>query len=171
MTRPIKLTLAAIALGALMLPFPAAAQVEETVKATYGSWEIRCAVAKPELCIMSQVGKTADDKTVLEVRIRKLEDTKTADGKPIPAMIQITTPLGTILGKGVKLKVDDKAERTGGFEICLPVGCVVREIMSTEMLNELKAGNSAVMVFESLQRGPITVTISLSGFTKAFGAL
>lgn len=146
-------------------------QDEETVKATHGDWEIVCAASKPELCVMRQIGLNAEGKRVLEVRIRKLTDAKTKDGKPVPAAIQITTPLGSLLRAGVRVQIDSSEPTTGAFEVCLPSGCVVRDAMSEEFLGRLRAGTKATMTFGLLQRGEIAANISLTGFTKAFTAL
>ncbi|MEE8454804.1 MAG: invasion associated locus B family protein [Limibaculum sp.] len=177
MTRFFKQTVAAFALVlvALMLPGPAAAQdtapPTETVKATHGAWEIVCSSKQADLCVMRQFGKNADGKDVIDVRIRKLKDVKTKDGKVLPAAIQITTPLGTILRAGVTVKIDSGEPRTGAFEVCLPSGCVLRDPMSEEFLANLKAGNVANMSFKLLQLGAVEASISLKGFTKAFKAL
>ena len=171
LTRFLKQTLAAIALAALSLSGSAAAQSNDIVKATHGDWEIRCSEGDKSVCVMSQIGKTADGKSALEVRIRKLEEAKTKDGKVIPAAIQITTPLGSILRAGVRVQIDASEPRTGKFEVCVPSGCVVRDAMSEEFLSQLMSGNSATLTFGLLQQGEVVTTISLKGFTKAFKAL
>ncbi len=175
MTRFFKQTMAAFALAALTLPGPAAAQdtsqAAETVKSTHGDWDIVCVTTAPDQCTMRQFGKTADGKKVLVVHIRKLEGVKAPDGKTFPGAIQITTPLGTILRAGVKLQVDSGEPRTGAFEVCIPNGCILRDPLSEEFLASLKAGKAASLTFNVLQQGTLSVSISLKGFTKAFGKL
>ncbi len=171
--------MAAFALAALALPGPAVAQgvtqdtapQTETVKATHGAWEIVCSTAQADLCVMRQFGKNAAGKKVIDVRIRKLEGIKTQDGKNVPAAIQITTPLGTILSTGVKVQVDAGEALIRPFEVCVPNGCILREAMSEEFLASLKAGKAANMTFNLLQLGTVNVSISLKGFTKAFKEL
>ena len=175
LTRFFKHTMAAFALAALTLSGPAAAQEatqdEETVKETHGAWDVVCVSATPIQCALRQIGKTADGKKALVVHIRKLDGVKTQDDKTVPAVIQITTPLGTILRAGVKVQVDAGEPRTGVFEVCIPSGCILRDPMSEEFLAGLKAGNVATMSFTVLQQGTLTVSISLKGFTKAYKAL
>ncbi len=171
--------MAAFALAALALPGPAVAQgvtqdtapQTETVKATHGAWEIVCSTAQADLCVMRQFGKNAAGKKVIDVRIRKLEGVKTQDGKNVPAAIQITAPLGTILSTGVKVQVDAGEALIRPFEVCVPGGCILREAMSEEFLASLKAGKAANMTFNLLQLGTVNVSISLKGFTKAFKEL
>jgi invasion protein IalB len=175
LTRYIKKTLAAVALAALSLPGFAdaqdATQAAETVKATHGAWDVVCMTAKPDQCRLSQIGQTADGKKALIVNIGKLKDAKTKDGKTIPAAIRITTPLGSILRAGVKVQIDQSEPQTGGFEVCIPSGCIVSDAISEEYLDRLKSGTVAKMSFGILQQGEVTVDISLKGFTKAFNAL
>ncbi len=179
------ISLALIALASQLPSTPATAQQaqqsgqktaqqppKEIVKATYGRWQVVCIKGKDgDHCVMRQFGQTADGKKVLEVQIQKLKGIKTKDGKPVPAAIQITTPLGTLLRRGVSVKVDKGQPRTGLFEVCLPNGCILRDPVSAEFLGQLKAGSAAKMTFAALRRGEITVSISLKGFTKAYNKL
>ncbi len=178
MTHTIRKIAAAGLLSALVLPGVAIGQsagqqqpANETVKSTHGDWEIVCAADKPDLCVMRQIGETSDGQRVLEVRIRKLDGVTAQDGQTVPAAIRILTPLGSLLQAGVRVQVDETEARTGVFEVCLPQGCIVEDAMSEEFLGRLKAGAVANMTLSVLQQGEITVPVSLSGFTNAFGSL
>ncbi len=178
LTHTIRKIVAAGLAGVLLLPAAAVGQSggqgqqpNETVKATHGDWEIVCATAQPDLCVMRQIGETSDGKRVLEVRVRKLEGVTAQDGQAVPAAIRILTPLGSLLAPGVRVQVDETEARTGVYEVCLPQGCIVEDPMSDEFLGRLKAGAVANMTFSLLQQGEMTVPVSLSGFTKAFGSL
>ena len=146
-------------------------QSVDTVKATHGDWDVVCLTADPKQCRLRQVGMTADGKRALVVHIAKLDGVKTQDGKIIPAAIRVTTPLGTILRAGLKVQIDGAEPQTGGFEVCVPSGCIVSEPISEEFLKRLQAGNVAKMSFNVLQQGALNVNISLKGFTKAYNAL
>jgi len=143
----------------------------ESVKATHGDWEVVCLAEKPDQCRMRQIGKTADGKRALVVHVGKLKDAKTSDGQAIPAAIRITTPLGTLLREGLRLKIDSGKEQTGLFNVCVPSGCIVSEPISEPFLHQLQGGNVATMSFNVLQQGALNVEISLKGFTKAFKSL
>lgn len=178
LTSSLKEIAAACLLGTLVLPGSAAAQnaaqqqpANETVKATHGDWEIVCAAAEADRCVMRQIGEMADGKRVMEVRVRKLDGVETDDGQVVPAAIRIMTPLGSILPAGVSVSVDGSEPRTGLFEICLPQGCIVEDPMSEEFLGRLKSGVTARMTFGVIQQGEVNVDISLNGFTAAFAAL
>jgi len=175
LTRFFKQTMAAFALAALTLPGPAAAQgtapPTETVKATHGDWEIVCATAQADLCVMRQFAKNAEGRNVIDIRIRKLEGAQTPDGKTLPAAITIVTPLGVLLRAGMAIKIDEKEPRGAPFGLCLRSGCIVQQPMDEDFLGEMKAGKMAVVQVVAAPNQEIKVDISLKGFTKAFKAL
>lgn len=178
LTRSIKQAVAACLLGALALPGIAMAQnteqqePNETVKATHGAWQVVCSTSQPDVCVVRQFGELAEGNRVLEVRVRKLDGVTTQDGQELPAVIRITTPLGSLLRNGLTVKVDASEAVTGAYEVCLPRGCIVEDPMSQEFLARFKAGAVANMTFGVVQQEQeISVDISLQGFTAAFNSL
>ena len=169
----IKQTLTALALAALLLPSYAAAQPKETTKATFGDWEIRCSTEDSDRCVMVQVSKRDNGENALEIRVTKLKDAKTKDGKAIPAVAQIVTPLRavTIVQLGLRMKVDGAEERLAPYRFCLRSGCVARFPLPADFLTMLKVGNTMAVTFAMLKQGEVTATVSLRGFTSAFKSL
>lgn len=148
----------------------AGAQQQEQVRATHGDWAIRC-VEGGDTCVMAQTGKGPEGNDVLEVRIRKLQGVTAQDGTNVPAAIQVLTPLGVLLPAGVRVQVDSKQVRAAPFEICGPAGCVVRQAMSEDFLDEMRGGNTARLTIVAAPQNEIGVNISLRGFTRAFNEL
>lgn len=172
MSRSSKLTIALSLALAVAQAAPAQEASEQQtapaeVKETHGAWQIRCS---GDVCVMSQAGK-ANGKDVLEIQLRKLQGTKAPDGAVVPAAMQIVTPLGVVLPAGVRIKVDSKKERAAPYETCTQGGCVVRQPIGDDFVNELKAGAKAKVTIVAMPRAEIPVDISLSGFTKAYNAL
>ena len=120
---------------------------------------------------MSQVGKNAEGQDVLEVQLRKLSGAQGPQGTPIPAAMQVVTPLGVLLPAGLRIQVDSNQERAAPFQVCTPEGCLVRQPLTTEVLNEMKAGATAKLTVVAAPQQEIPVNISLMGFTKAFESL
>lgn len=177
MTHPVRKFAALAGFGAVLAfaapPAPAQEQPDQQpdqgkVVATHGAWQVRCNQSG-EVCIMGQVGKV-EGKDLVEIQIRKLSGAKAPNGQPIPAAIQIVTPLGVLLPPGVRIQVDSKKERGAPFELCGEGGCIVRQPMDDAFINELKGGQVAKLTLVGGQQA-IDVDISLAGFTKAFGAL
>ena len=168
---------AACFLSLFVLPAPLSAQNDQpeeagaTVKATYGDWDVLCAAAEPDRCVMRQVGKSANGETVLEVSIRKLEGVETEGGQVVPAAMRIRTPLQTMLRSGVEVRVDETQPSTLSFERCRPEGCIINGVLPDKFLALLKRGLVAEMTFTRLRQGETTVNVSLNGFTRAFNSL
>lgn len=157
--------------AALVVPALAVAQERgDELRETHGAWQVRCAPGTDD-CVIAQVGKGPEGNDVLEVRVRKLEGVTGREGEPVPAAIQILTPLGVNLKAGVRVKVDGNEVRGAAYEICAQAGCVVREPMSADFLAEMRAGRTAQMTIVAAPSREITVDISLSGFTRAFSEI
>lgn len=149
---------------------PAQEGAAGNVVATHGAWQVRCAEGN-KVCVMSQTGKDASGKQVLELQLRKLDGAQAPDGTPVPAAIQIVTPLGVLLPAGVRIKVDAEQERVAPYQVCTAEGCVIRQPLSTDFLNELKGGANATVTLVAVPQQEVPATISLMGFTKAFDSL
>lgn len=161
--------LAASLLGAAALATPAVGQ--EVVTETNGAWQVVCSEQNRDVCAMRQIGKGAEGNDVLAVTIRALDGVTADNGQPVPAAIDIVTPLGVALRAGVRVRVDGGEERGAPFEVCIQSGCLVRSPMSEDFLNEMKRGSNAAVTVVSTQQGEVTVNISLNGFTKSFNTI
>lgn len=172
MIRSISRLVAASLLALTVAAPPAAAQSGggEVVKSTHGDWKVLCAAAGSP-CVMQQEGKGPDGSTVIDFRVRRVTDVTLPDGTPVSAAIQIAAPLGVLLLAGVQVKIDAGEARTAPFEVCGPSGCIVRQPMSTEFIDELKGGTNAVVSIYAVPQTLVEATISLRGFTAAFNAL
>ncbi|MEM6943905.1 MAG: invasion associated locus B family protein [Pseudomonadota bacterium] len=162
--------LAAATLAAVLaLPALATAQQQqaEEVRDRHGDWTVRCATGT-ETCVIQQVGQGNNGNDVLEMRIRKLSGVNTDQGEAIPAAIQILAPLGVFLPAGVRVQVDGNEVRSAPFEQCQQGGCVVRQPMSQDFLDEMRAGSTAKVTLIAVPQTEVAVSISLTGFTRAF---
>ncbi|MGF1552389.1 MAG: invasion associated locus B family protein [Paracoccaceae bacterium] len=156
-------------LAALTLP-AGAQEAGDELRATYGDWQVRCATGT-DRCAIAQVGQGPQGNDVLEVRVRKLDGATGPNGETFPAAIQILTPLGVALKAGVRVQVDGNEQRAAAFEVCAQGGCIVREPMQSDFLNELKGGATATLTIVAAPRREIVVPISRSGFTRAFNEI
>ena len=171
LSRAVCAAVTALLIGTASAPAQEAEQpAAGKVVATHGDWQVRCAEAQ-DVCVMSQVGRNADGQDVLEVQFRKLSGAQTPEGTAIPAAMQIVTPLGVLLPAGVRVQVDGGEQAAAPYQVCTPEGCVVRQPLTTEVLNQLKAGANAKFTLVAVPQQEIPVNISLMGFTKAFESL
>ncbi|WP_340109542.1 invasion associated locus B family protein [Pikeienuella sp. HZG-20] len=147
------------------------AQGATTLKATNGAWEVRCSTAKPDACIMTQVGNREDGKPVLRVALRKTDGAKGPNGAPIAAVIQIDAPVGVLLPAGIEMKIDGREIGRAAFQVCDARACIASEPVPTDFVNQMKNGVKAVLSIMAVNGEKADVPISLSGFTKSFDSL
>ncbi len=166
---------AALAVGLALAAGGAAAQDQNqpgsTLKATHGSWEIRCDAKKADVCIMTQVGNRADGQPVLRVALRKTPGAKGPQGQEIAAVLQIDAPLGVLLPAGVEVKIDGKEIGRAAFQVCDSRACIASEPVPQNFVDQMKKGNAATMTILAVNGDKAEVNISLNGFTAGFNAL
>ena len=142
----------------------------DLVRTNFGAWEVACAKSGAP-CVMAQIGNDKAGTPMLEMVLRKLPEPQTVQGVPVIAVTDIITPLGVVLTSGVVMKIDSSDEQRAPFQICTEQGCLVREPLTDEAITRFKKGNNAKLTIVAAQQGPIDVSLSLSGFTKAYNAL
>jgi len=163
-------TIIASAFATLMiavLPFNALLAAPEEGK-TFDDWKIGCE-KKPDseekICHLQQLITEGEKKNpILMVAVGYLP------GRDAPTII-ITLPLGVLLPPGLTLQVDENEAIAFPFEVCDPVGCRAGIELKDDLLKQFKTGNKAKLTFASMQRKPIGVPISLSGFTAGIKSL
>ncbi len=139
----------------------------EFVTETFGDWEVRCTPDKAN-CFMYQLGRDGAGNAVAEVTLVALED-----GSQAAAGATVVTPLGTLLSEGLVIQVDGGQARKYDYNWCTRSGCFARFGLQNDYVNNMKAGNIALMqlVSVSAPERPVRLEISLTGFTAAFNSL
>ena len=146
---------------------PAAPEVMEIVRDTFGDWEVRCAPQGDD-CFMYQLALDSQNNPVAEVSILKLPD-----GSEAAAGVTMVTPLGTLLQSGVVVQVDQSEARQYPFNWCSQVGCFARFGLTQESINAMKRGNTATIMLASVAapEEPVRLNLSLTGFTAGYDSL
>jgi invasion protein IalB len=146
---------------------PAQREVMEIVRDTFGDWQIRCAPDGDE-CFMYQLALDAQRNPVAEVSILKLPAEAEA-----AAGVTVVTPLGTLLPSGVVLQIDSGERRQYPFAWCSQVGCFSRFGLDEPGIAGMKRGNAGKITLVSVGKPdePVTLDLSLTGFTAAYDAL
>lgn len=91
--------------------------------------------------------------------------------QPDQAVAVLTTPLGVYLPAGIQMQIDDGKPQKFVIERCEPVGCKTGFPLDETLLNALRRGAKANVSFADMRRQPLTVPVSLNGFTAALRAL
>jgi invasion protein IalB len=153
--------------GAAAPGAPAEPEVMEIVRETFGDWEVRCAPEGDE-CFMYQLALDTKKNPVAEVSILKLPEASEA-----AAGVTVVTPLGTLLTAGVGVQVDGGEARRYPFGYCIQVGCFARFGLAQPSLDAMKRGRTGKLTLVSVAapNAPLTLDLSLAGFTAAYDSL
>ena len=142
----------------------------EPVITRHGDWEVACAQSGSP-CIMAQIGNDAKGTPILEMSLRKLPQPQSVQGVEVVAVTDIITPLAVVLTAGLVMRIDTAEEQRAPYQICTAQGCLVREPLTLEAISRFQKGGKAKLTVVSAEQGPVDITISLIGFTKAYKSL
>jgi len=165
--RPILTVISALMLAVLGIA-PVSAAVEDGQQ--FKDWRASC--PKPEegqevrCFIFQNLAVRESNQPVLSVRVGFVP----ADGTEKPAVL-LTVPMGVFLPVGIEVKVDEGEGVRLAYQVCNQGGCVAALPLDEPRLAQFKAGQRANVTFQDGRRQPVTVPVSLSGFTAGFTAL
>ncbi len=136
----------------------------------FKDWSARCETpkgAKHESCFIFQRLVTKKDDGFVPV-LHVLVGHITPDDEP---GLFATVPLGVSLPPGVQLSIDGDAPVSFGYSHCSNQGCLAALALSDALIAKLKAGRNAVVTFYTGSHKPVSITVSLQGFTAGFNSL
>lgn len=146
---------------------PAQQEVMEIVKETFDDWQVRCAPDGSD-CFLYQLALDQESNPVAEVSLVKLPASSEA-----VAGVTVVSPLGTLLTTGVMLQIDSGEQRQYPFAWCSQVGCFARFGLAQASIDAMKRGRAVSLALVSVNQpeAPVSLSVSLRGFTAAFDAL
>lgn len=137
---------------------------EEDVQ-VFQDWRVRCESQDDvERCVMFQnLVYRESGQTILSIQIGRNANQQ--------ASAVFIVPLGVILPPGVQLEIDGGSPTTIDYQQCSRQSCVAPFPLDDALLSRMKRGLEAQVTFHAVVQGsrrPITVPVSLKGFTAAF---
>lgn len=147
---------------------PAAHAQTGTVKAQHGDWQIVCKPpppgAKNEVCALVQ-SVTAEDRN--NVGLTVYFQTFSNGSR----VLRVFAPLGVLLPPGLGLKIDDRDVGSAPFLRCQNFACFAQVVVEDKLIEQLKAGKTAVFIIFQTEEAGIGIPISLAGFAQALAQL
>ena len=141
---------------------------EGTVKSQHGDWQLICKPpapgAKGETCALVQ-SVTAEDRTNVGLTVYFQ---KFSNGTRV---LRIFAPLGVLLPPGLGLKIDDKDVGHAPFVRCHTFACYAQVVVEEKLIEQLKAGKTAVFIIFQTEEAGIGIPVSLAGFGKGLQQL
>ena len=148
---------------------PASAESPDgTVKAQHGDWQVVCKSpppgAKSEICALVQ-SVTAEDRNNVGLTVYFQ---RFSNGTRV---LRVFAPLGVLLPPGLGLKIDDKDVGHAPFLRCHTFACYAQVVAEDKLVEQLKAGKTAIFIIFQTEEAGIGIPISLGGFAQALAAL
>ena len=69
---------------------------------------------------------------------------------------------------GVEIKVDEGKPIQLQYSVCLPTNCQVQQVLSKEMVDQMRAGQRMFVAAVNAQQKTMAFPIPLKGFAKTF---
>ena len=88
----------------------------------------------------------------------------------IAAGAAVLAPLGTLLTRGVRMRISDGEMKLYPFIVCNRESCIAEFALLPEEIDAMKAGATAeiIVVAATAAETPVRLTLSLAGFTAAY---
>ncbi|MCL4188624.1 MAG: invasion associated locus B family protein [Rhodobacteraceae bacterium] len=138
--------------------------------ATHGDWQLVCLRTEEgdDPCELQQLLSDAEGNPVARVNLFPLPA-----GRQAAAGATIVTPLETLLTEQITIRVDTGQAKRYPFTWCAPVGCIARVGFTAAEIEAFRRGRAAsvTIVAVAAPDQPVTLTMSLAGFTAGYDAL
>ena len=134
----------------------------------HSAWASRCTSnsrGQPLECVLEQRAIARGTRRVIAIiTIRLPSETR----KPV-TMIQL--PVGLFLPAGVNVDVDGDMAQNFPFQTCNATTCFVGFPLSDQLLKRMHNGGKFNVTFQYLNKKPVTLPMSLEGFTEAYNKI
>jgi len=134
------------------------------------NWSVICNSPTSQ-CRLSQRAVDKNRTPRLEFSITRLPKPQNIDGVDHLALVEIYTPIAVVLKDGINLILEGEKLLHSQFLTCEEYGCIVRQPVTAQTIDQLKAGSRLQLVFRSVDHGKINTWLSLMGFTRAYNKI
>lgn len=147
---------------------PGSQFADGTVKGQYGDWQYVCKPpppgAKNEVCALVQ-SVTAEDRNNVGLTIYFQQFSNGV------RVLRVFAPVGVLLPPGVGLKVDGTDIGHAPFLRCHTFACYAQVTVEDKLIEQFKAGKTAIFIIFQTEEAGIGIPISLAGFADGLSAL
>lgn len=125
-------------------------------------WLKICSEAKEgaeALCVVARERRASNGQPIAAVQVREQADKK---------MLIVAVPPAMLLRPGLQVKIDQSEPIRAAYSICYPNFCFAESAIQDDYVGAMKRGNVIALTALNQQAKPVTIEISLSGFTAAY---
>lgn len=83
-------------------------------------------------------------------------------------VVNLPTSYSLMVPAGVEIKVDEGKPIQLQYSVCLPTNCQVQQVLSKEMVDQMRAGQRMFVAAVNAQQKTMAFPIPLKGFAKTF---
>ncbi len=157
---------------------PAKSESEKAVQAS-DPWQIRCSVPEGEsgsveekdIKVSRENCEIVQKLIVAETGERFVEFAVGLPADQDAARGVVILPLGMLLPGGAQLKIDDQDPFAFDVRFCTNAGCFAYLSLERGVIDMMKKGEQAEILFKDAQGKTVRVDLTLRGFTKALKKL
>lgn len=88
-----------------------------------------------------------------------------------PNILNVTVPLGVYIPRGIGIKTKNGSIEQTSYLVCLPDGCNAQFELALDYIKIFKKDNEVEIRFYQADSKPISVSMSLDGFSSAYSLL
>lgn len=111
------------------------------------------------LCVVARERRAANGQPIAAVQVREQAEKK---------LLILAVPPAMLLRPGVQVKIDESEPVRAAYSICYPNFCFAEAAIKDDYVASMKRGNKIALTSLNQQAKPVTIEISLSGFTAAY---
>ena len=148
-----------------LISAPAFAQKPE-IPAAAGGWRVECSANGKALDCRAFIEAVQRDshQVITSFTVRCPTETK----KPV-MMVQV--PLGVLATEPITISVDNGQPERTPIQTCTRAGCFAGRPISDAMIAAMQSGKLLKIVFQDMQKQPISVSLPLAGFALAYNKI
>ena len=113
-----------------------------------------------QVCVTGKDGRLENGTPAASVALMEAE----GEGK----LIRVTVPLGMQLTHGTRLLIDQSQPAQSPYIVCFPAGCMADHQVTDDLIARMKKGQKIIVQAINLQGTPISLTLPLNDFAKAY---
>ena len=83
-------------------------------------------------------------------------------------VVNLPASYSLVVPAGVEIKVDEGKPIQLQYSVCLPTNCQVQQVLSKEMVDQMRAGQRMFVAAVNAQQKTMAFPIPLKGFAKTF---
>ncbi|ESY48494.1 invasion associated locus B family protein [Mesorhizobium sp. RSR380A] len=157
-----------VSAGSALAEEPKSTKSAETKPAEGNPWSLNCASGSAGTELQCQVSQNLTEaktgQRVLTVTVRR------DNGNGNLAML-LALPHGLFLPSGASYQIDQGQKTTIAIQTSDQNGAYAATPLSADLLKAVKSGTNLNIGIESVTRKPVTIPVSLAGFTAAIDKL